>query len=73
MTYNDLQNPTQKTKGRAAQTPLKLGMNSGALEWVSHSCSTSSTCRATLVHNCGNLKIWSNPLDSYKIVNKEGL
>ena len=29
---NDLQNTTQKTKDRATQTPLKIGMNSGAPE-----------------------------------------
>jgi hypothetical protein len=30
-TNNDLQNTTQKTKDRATRTPLKLGVNSGAL------------------------------------------
>ena len=48
-TNNDLQNTTQKTKNRATRTPRKTG---GEPRWsgkVSSSCSTSSTCRVTLV------------------------
>ena len=32
MTNNDIQNTTEKTKGRATQTPLIPGVNSGAPE-----------------------------------------
>jgi hypothetical protein len=32
MTSNDIQNTTQKTKDRVTRTPLKTGVNAGALE-----------------------------------------
>ena len=51
MINNDLQNITQKTKDRATQISLKTWGRIQVLRRVSSSCSTSGTCRVTLVTN----------------------
>jgi hypothetical protein len=48
-TNNDLQNITQKTKDRATWTSLKPGSELRCSRRVDSSCSTSDTCRVTLV------------------------
>ena len=57
-TNNYLQNTTQKTKDRAALTPLKTG---GELRYsirVSSFCSTSETCRAMSLSTCNRFILW---------------
>ena len=49
MAKNDLQNSTEKTKDRVTRTPQKTGGELGCSEKVSSACSTSGTCRVTLV------------------------
>jgi hypothetical protein len=49
MTKNDLQNSTEKTKDRVTRTPQKTGGELGCSGKVSSACSTSGTCRVTLV------------------------
>jgi len=46
-----LQSTTQKTKNRATRTPLTTGGKFSCSRTVSSSCSTSDTCRVTLVTN----------------------
>jgi hypothetical protein len=46
-TNNDLQNTTQKTKGRATHTSLKTGGELRCSGRVGSSCFTSNICRAT--------------------------
>ena len=48
-TNNDLQNITQKTKDQATWTSLKTGSELRCSGRVGSSCSTSDTCRVTLV------------------------
>jgi len=45
---NDLQNTTQKTKGRATRTSLNTGIELDCIGRVCSSCSTSGTRRVTL-------------------------
>ena len=50
-TQNDLQNTTQKTKGRVTLTPVNIGSEFMCSGKVSSVCSTSDTCRDRLVAN----------------------
>ena len=52
-TNNDPQNVTHKTKDRVTRTPLKTGGELNCSGMASGSCSTSDTCRVTLVTNTG--------------------
>ena len=51
MTNNDIQNITHKTKDRVTQTPLKIKGELRCYGRVSSSCSSSGTCRFTLISN----------------------
>jgi hypothetical protein len=48
---NDLQHTTQKTKGRATRTPVKLEGELRCSRRISSSCFTSGTHRVTVVTN----------------------
>ena len=48
---NYIQSTTQKTNDRTTRTPLKIEGELGCSGMVSTSCSTSGTCRVTLVKN----------------------
>jgi hypothetical protein len=50
-TNNDLQNITQKTKGRATRTPLKSGGGGEELRSDGRVSSSHSTCGTRLVKN----------------------